>query len=186
MGGHFQRTTPYSDTRVLKIRGPANLAGAWSAQPVPASRRPPRAAHHTHRPTHTHRPPRAPPPARPARVRAGWGLNETKRRPRPHHRTPKHRMYDKVAQIARFAVYLLPTYKSSNSFCYHLLLAPKSWGRSTAASVLLFCAALAVHYRWAPDTWCRGDPPQTPSFRNLEVHHVQMRYACPCRGQAKH
>lgn len=31
--------------RVLKIRGPANLAGAWSAQPVPASRRPPRAAH---------------------------------------------------------------------------------------------------------------------------------------------
>ena len=32
-------------TRVLKIRGPANLAGAWSAQPVPASRRPPRAAH---------------------------------------------------------------------------------------------------------------------------------------------
>ena len=33
------------DTRVLKIRGPANLAGAWSAQPVPASRRPPHAAH---------------------------------------------------------------------------------------------------------------------------------------------
>ena len=33
-------------TRVgLKIRGPANLAGAWSAQPVPASPRPPRAAH---------------------------------------------------------------------------------------------------------------------------------------------
>ena len=33
------------DTRVgLKIRGPANLAGAWSAQPVPASPRPPRAA----------------------------------------------------------------------------------------------------------------------------------------------
>ena len=28
----------------LKIRGPANLAGAWSAQPVPASPRPPRAA----------------------------------------------------------------------------------------------------------------------------------------------
>ena len=33
-------------TRVgLQIRGPANLAGAWSAQPVPASPRPPRAAH---------------------------------------------------------------------------------------------------------------------------------------------
>ena len=32
----------------LKIRGPAKLAGAWSAQPVPASPRPPRA---THRPT---------------------------------------------------------------------------------------------------------------------------------------
>ena len=44
-GGHFQRTTPRPTTRVLKIRGPANLAGAWSAQPVPASRRPPRAAH---------------------------------------------------------------------------------------------------------------------------------------------
>ena len=28
----------------LKIRGPANLAGAWAAQPVPASPRPPRAA----------------------------------------------------------------------------------------------------------------------------------------------
>ena len=38
-GGHFQRTTRG------KIRGPANLAGAWSAQPVPASPRPPRAAH---------------------------------------------------------------------------------------------------------------------------------------------
>ena len=37
--------TPY-DTRVgLKIRGPANLVWAWSAQPVPASPRPPRAAH---------------------------------------------------------------------------------------------------------------------------------------------
>ena len=45
-GGHFQRTTHTAyDTRVLKIRGPANLAGAWSAQPVPASRRPPHAAH---------------------------------------------------------------------------------------------------------------------------------------------
>ena len=32
-------------TSVLKIRGPANLAGAWSAQPAPASPRPPRAAH---------------------------------------------------------------------------------------------------------------------------------------------
>ena len=32
----------------LTIRGPANLAGAWLAQPVPASPRPPRA---THRPT---------------------------------------------------------------------------------------------------------------------------------------
>ena len=30
--------------RVIKIRGPGELAGAWSAQPVPASRRPPRAA----------------------------------------------------------------------------------------------------------------------------------------------
>ena len=39
-----QHITAY-DTRVLKIRGPANLAGAWSAQPVPASRRPPHAAH---------------------------------------------------------------------------------------------------------------------------------------------
>ena len=29
----------------LKTRGPANLAGAWSAQPVAASPRPPRAAH---------------------------------------------------------------------------------------------------------------------------------------------
>ena len=29
----------------LKIRGPANLAGTWSAQPVHASPRPPRAAH---------------------------------------------------------------------------------------------------------------------------------------------
>ena len=37
--------TAQPTTRVLKIRGPANLAGAWSAQPVPASRRPPRAAH---------------------------------------------------------------------------------------------------------------------------------------------
>ena len=43
----FQRTDNVAcDSRVrLKIRGPANLAGAWSsAQPVPASPRPPRAA----------------------------------------------------------------------------------------------------------------------------------------------
>ena len=46
-GGHFQRGQHMAayDTRVLKLRGPANLAGAWSAQPVPASPRPPRAAH---------------------------------------------------------------------------------------------------------------------------------------------
>ena len=33
------------DTRVLEIRGPANLAGAWSAQPVPVHLPPFRRAH---------------------------------------------------------------------------------------------------------------------------------------------
>ena len=46
-GGAFPADDPSAeadDDCGLKSRGPANLAGAWSAQPVPASPRPPRAS----------------------------------------------------------------------------------------------------------------------------------------------
>ena len=61
-GGHFQRTLA-QDTRVLKIRGPANLAGAWSAQPVPASQ-----------PAGGRRAPLTGPPPRAPRVRRHPGV----------------------------------------------------------------------------------------------------------------
>ena len=54
----------------LKIRGPANLAGTWSAQPVHASPRPPRAAHR-------------PAAARAPRIEGGCGCHHHAHHPFP-------------------------------------------------------------------------------------------------------
>ena len=77
--GHFQRTTRAPTTRESGLKSEAaNLAGAWSAQPVPASPRPPHAAH------------RGPPPRAP-RVRRRRGAPAARARPPPT--APRPRAY---------------------------------------------------------------------------------------------